>query len=82
MLSEAAEYIREMNHGCTIKLFGQEINPESFATRVVNVIENKQSVVGGMLDCRFTISPSQNGKPCLPNSSKFPTFYHNALQGG
>ena len=31
MLSEAAEYIREMNHGCTIKLFGQEINPESFA---------------------------------------------------
>jgi type I restriction enzyme M protein len=31
MLSEAAEYIREMNHGCEIKVFGQEINPESYA---------------------------------------------------
>ncbi|MDR0704221.1 MAG: type I restriction-modification system subunit M [Planctomycetaceae bacterium] len=31
MLSEAAEYIREMNHGCEIKVFGQELNPESYA---------------------------------------------------
>jgi type I restriction enzyme M protein len=31
MLSEAAEYVREMNHGCEIKVFGQEINPESYA---------------------------------------------------
>ena len=31
MLSEAAEYIREMNHGCMVKLFGQELNPESYA---------------------------------------------------
>lgn len=31
MLSEAAEYIRDMNHGCLIKVFGQEINPESYA---------------------------------------------------
>ncbi|MGL6193382.1 MAG: type I restriction-modification system subunit M, partial [Thermoguttaceae bacterium] len=31
MLSEATEYIRELNHGCMIKVFGQEINPESYA---------------------------------------------------
>ena len=36
MLSEATEYIREMNHGCMIKVFGQELNPESYAICRIN----------------------------------------------
>jgi len=46
MLSVAQNYLREFNRNATLKVFGQELNPESYAIFKRDMLGNKQNEIG------------------------------------